>query len=179
MNPTPSAGQTHLLHKLATIGVVKSFGPTNAREWFGYRRDMTPESLKFLVQDFLESLEKFQKEMVLLLPESIREGFKNYAEGQKKLDSLTFEAKSSMVQKIRLLKSMMTLPIYSWNGERYDLPVLLGPLIHAFSAQRKLFRDMTIIKRGTSFMEINFGFLAFRDFINFSQPMKLGKKSQI
>ena len=175
MNAMVFADKPLLLHKLATIGVVKSFGPENSREWFGYRRDMSPGSLRFLVQDFLETLENAQKEMVTLLPESVRNGFKTYCEGRKSKDGLSFTAKKNLMQKFHFLENLMTLPIYSWNGERYDLPVLLGPLIHACSAQPKKFQNMRIIKRGTSFMEINFGFLVFRDFMNFSQPMKLGK----
>ena len=164
-----------LLHKLATIATMKSFGPAWNREWFGYRRDMSSNSLKFLVQDFVENLERAQAEMVSLLPESIREGFKIYCEKRKKGKSETFESRGLIMQKYYFLEKMMTLPIYSWNGERYDLSVLLGPLIDSFSANTKRFEKMKIIKRGTAFMEIQFGFLVFRDFINFSQPMTLGK----
>ena len=174
MNSVFVADRPQLLHKLATIGVVKSFGPETRREWFGYRRDMSAGSLRFLVQDFLETLENAQKEMVMLLPESVRNGFKTYCERRNNQKGLSFTAKKYFMQKFYFLENLMTLPIYSWNGERYDLPVLLGPLIHACSAQPKKFQNMKIIKRGTSFMEITFGFLVFRDFMNFSQPMKLG-----
>ena len=63
---------------------------------------------------------------------------------------------------------------YFQNGERYDLTVLLGPLMDVFSRDAVKFKKMHVIKRGTSFMEIRYGFLVLRDFINFSSPIKLG-----
>ena len=167
-------GNFELLHKLATIATMKSFGPAWNQEWFGYRRDMSVQSLGFLVQDFIEHLERAQAEMVSLLPDSVREGFKTYCEKRKNTKGETFESRGLIMKKYYLLEKMMTLPVYSWNGERYDLSVLLGPLIHTFSSYPKRFEKMKVIKRGTAFMEIQFGFLVFRDFMNFSQPMKLG-----
>ena len=136
---------------------------------------MTAQSLQLLVKDFIENLERAQAEMVSLLPESVREGFKIYCEKRKNTKDETFESRGLIMKKYYFLEKMMTLPVYSWNGERYDLSVLLGPLIHTFSASPKRFEKMKVIKRGTAFMEIQFGFLVFRDFMNFSQPMKLGE----
>ena len=174
MSPSTD-GNFELLHKLATIATMKSFGPAWNQEWFGYRRDMSAQSLRFLVQDFIENLERAQAEMVSLLPESIQEGFKIYCEKRKNTKGETFESRGLIMKKYYFLEKMMTLPVYSWNGERYDLSVLLGPLIETFSSHTKRFEKMKVIKRGTAFMEIQFGFLVFRDFMNFSQPMKLGK----
>ena len=174
MSPITQKGQIMSLHKLATIGIVKSFG--EEREWFGYRRDMTPSSLKFLVADFVRVLEEFQTEMVSRLPQSVVDGFKAYKEKRKSMPkNEPLESKRFFMKKFNFLQQLMTLPAYSWNGQRYDVQVLLGPLIDAFSHQPKKFKYMNVIKRGTSFMEIKFGFLVLRDFINFSNPMKLGE----
>ena len=173
MCPINSEDQLISLHKLATIGLVKSFGDNT--EWFGYRRDMTTSSLKFLIQEFVEKLEAAQTEMVSRFPESIKKGFELYSKMRKNTKGLSFETKKLVLKKFYFLEKMMSLPVYSWNGERYDLFVLLGPLIHAFSAQPKKFQHMRTIKRGTSFMEIKFGFIYFRDFHNFSVPISLGE----
>ena len=168
-----SENQSMSLHKLASVGLVKSFG--TEIEWFGYRRDMTTSSLKFLIQEFVEKIEQAQTEMVSLLPESIKKGLEHYQKMRKDTTGLSFETKKLLLKKLNFLEKMMSLPVYSWNGERYDLFVLLGPLIHTFSAQPKKFKHMKIIKRGTSFMEIKFGYIYFRDFHNFSVPISLGK----
>ena len=168
-----SENQSMSLHKLASIGLVKSFGTDT--EWFGYRRDMSTSSLKFLIQEFVEKIERAQTEMVSFLPDSIKKGLEQYRKMRKDTKGLSFETKKLLLKKLLFLEKMMSLPVYSWNGERYDLFVLLGPLIHTFSAQPKKFKNMKIIKRGTSFMEIKYGLIYFRDFHNFSVPISLGK----
>lgn len=174
MTPISDNDKFVSLHKLATIGMVKSFG--QEREWFGYRRDMTPGSLKCLIEDFIEKLQDAQKEMVSLLPKSVIDGFELYKEKKKNgLQDATPDAKEFFTPKYRFLENLMQLPVYSWNGQRYDLPVMLGPLIHGFSKKAGEFKKMNVIKRGTSFMEIKYGKLVFRDFINFSSPMSLGE----
>ena len=47
MDHSGTDGNIFSLHKLATIGLVQSFGKN--REHFFYRRDMRPESLRDLV----------------------------------------------------------------------------------------------------------------------------------
>ena len=64
---SPDTERLLSLHKLATIGFVKSFGQN--RETFLYRRDMSPEALKFLISEFLDLLLRTQNEMKSLLPE--------------------------------------------------------------------------------------------------------------
>ena len=56
-----------------------------------------------------------------------------------------------------------------------DIPVLLGPLLQLFSENFTLFKNMSCIKNGSSYMQIQYGNLVFRDMINFSAPMSLGK----
>ena len=54
------------------------------------------------------------------------------------------------------------------------MTVLLGPLMDVFAKDPVKFKKLHVIKRGTSFMEITYGFLVLRDFMNFSCPMSLG-----
>ena len=42
-----------LIHKLATIGVVRSFGPVGRREHFFSRLDMSPTSLQQVVEKLI------------------------------------------------------------------------------------------------------------------------------
>ena len=173
MAPLDIRHNTDTLHKLASIGFVKSFGKN--REWFSYRRDMTGESLKFLVNNFVGIVKEARQEMTKKLPKSISDGYKKYAELRKGSKNLSPEQSKLVHEKFKILENMLSLPIYSWNGERYDLPVLLGPLIDVLSENAPAFKRMNVIKRGTSLMELKYNFLFFRDFINFSNPMSLGK----
>ena len=163
------------LHKLSTIGLVQSFG--EKREFFFYRRDMSPESLRHLVEEFVDQLEKSQVEMQKLLPESVTLGYKKYRElantpeFKKKLP----EFKSKVYDKLAYLRQMLFLPTYSWNGQKYDVSVMLGSLMETFARDKKKFEKMRVIKRGTSYMEIKYGLIVIRDFMNFSSPMSLGE----
>ena len=104
------------LHKLSTIGLVRSFGDTAAREYFFYRKEMTPEGLKKLVENFVDEMERSQKKMVELLPESILAGWKKYGNliRSKDFKQMTPEMKINARRKLALLKDMLTLPVYSW-----------------------------------------------------------------
>ena len=176
MSPECKESQDISLHKLATIGFVQSFG-NGKREYFFYRRDMSENSLKLMVEDFVERMEKAREEMVKLLPESIVLGYDAYNEkfSQKEFKSLPPNVKAVAYKKHTYLRKILTLPVYSWNGEKYDLNVLLGPLIEAFARDEKKFNKINVIKRGTSYMEIQYGFIALRDFLNYTSPMSLGK----
>ena len=173
MAPTNVRQKAMMLHKLASIGIVKNFG--NQREWFKYRRDMSPESLRFLVEEFVKTLENVREEMISRLPKSVIDGYNKYLNLSRSSESQSPEIKKMIGNKRRFLADMLALPIYSWNGERYDLAVLLGPLMDIFAENKQKFDGMKVIKRGTSYMEVRYGALIFRDFMNFSNPMSLGK----
>ena len=180
MSPAETDHQDLTLHKLATIGFVQSFG-NGKREFFFYRRDMSKKSLKNMVEEFVDQMEKSQKEMVKLLPESIEAGMESYSKmvSQKEFKKLPLEVKAVAYRKLSYLRDILRLPVYSWNGEKYDLNVLLGPLIEAFARNERQFKKMNIIKRGTSFMEIQYGSITMRDFLNYTSPMKLGEKVKL
>ena len=139
---------------------------------------MSKESLKKMVEEFVDRMEQSQKEMIKLLPKSIEAGVEAYSKmvNQKDFKKLAPDVKAPVYRKLSYLRNMLKLPVYSWNGEKYDLNVLLGPLIEAFGRNEKQFNRMNVIKRGTSFMEIQYGAITMRDFLNYTSPMKLSKK---
>ena len=63
--------------------------------------------------------------------------------------------------------------IYSWNGEKYDMPTILPALVSFWASKIKYLRDIKCIKRKTGYMELRFRDLVFRDFMNYSCPMSL------
>ena len=102
------------VHKLASIGFVQSFGAS--REFFFYRRDMSPDSLKYLVEQFVGQMERARAEMVKLLPSTIEEGWKKYIEFKRSPDfqKCSPEKKNSVFGKLKILKEMLSMPVYSW-----------------------------------------------------------------
>ena len=116
---TDSDENMFTLHKLSTIGLVRSFGDTASREYFFHRKEMSPEGLKKLVENFVDEMERSQKKMVELLPESIVTGWKKYGDLIRSTDfkQMTPEVKINARRKFALLKDILTLPVYSWVSQ--------------------------------------------------------------
>ena len=164
------------VHRVSTIAVYNNFG--DRKSYFMFRENMTATALKSMMSEFLAVLDESQQNMVRILPDSIRKGFFKYvAEVQNPLfKTLSPSAKSSARRKLSYLQSLLSLRSYSWNGEAYDLPCLVGPLLERLALNTEAFRKLKVIKRnGGSYMEIRFGFIIMRDFINHSVPMTLEK----
>ena len=104
------------VHKLATIAVSCNFGLS--REHFFYRRNMDSDGLQFLVQEFVEQLVTLRVEMVRQLPSSIKEGLDCYYDllQSEKFKKRSIAEKAKVFAKIRFLKNLLSLRIYSWNG---------------------------------------------------------------
>ena len=174
-----ASGSYRSIHRIASIGVATNFG--DRREYFMYRSDMKPESLKFLIKQFLAVLDKAQKDMFNLLPNTIREGYFKYVTFVRSREF----AKSSAItrltarKKLAYLRSIISLKTYSWNGEKFDMPVLIGPMVEELSGDKDIFKRLTVIKRcGQAYMEIRFGKIIMRDFMNHSMPMSLAAFSK-
>ena len=166
------------LHKLASIAIKSNFGDNS--EHFFYRKNMDANGLMTIIKEFVTVLTDLQQQMVQMLPDSIQKGIKKYFDLMTSADYKGYspDARNNVLSKVRILRGILSLKIYSWNGEKYDLNVLMSPLIDAFSQNEKLFKKMHVIKRGTGLMELRFGYLIFRDFLNYSSPMSLDDFAQ-
>ena len=139
---------------------------------------MKKTSLKVMMEEFLSVLAASQKNMVSILPSSIQKGFFKYVDLIKSPMFKTFSPvnKAAARTKMRYLRSLLSLRTYSWNGENYDMSLLAGPLFERLAQDTELFKRLSVIKRtGGTYMEIRFGFIIMRDFINHSVRMKLEK----
>ena len=105
------------VHKLATIAIVSNFG--DEREHFFYRRDMGPEGLKLLIEEFVQTLVKLRLAMLKLIPTSITAGLEGLYHLIKTPDfkKLPPTKKGDVFKKIKILKDIISLRNYSWNGE--------------------------------------------------------------
>ena len=108
------------VHKLATIAVTANFGAE--REHFMYRRDMGPNGLMLLVEEFVDTLMKLRLEMAKHIPTSITDGLANFYSTVKteEFKKLTPVKKAEVYGKIRILKELISLRTYSWNGESFE-----------------------------------------------------------
>ena len=111
------------VHQLCSIAITKSWASGDAADYFFYRRCMSVESLKELVERFMSCLENLRKEMLGLLPPSIKNGLESY---QKMIQTDEFkkycpDKKAKVFKKIKFLKNLQNLPIYGWNSESYDM----------------------------------------------------------
>ena len=153
----PTLVNVKSIHRLTSIA-IKTNLPGN-EEFFFIRSDMTSDSLKILISQFVEALNELRLKMIDTLPNCIKKGYDSYWEQQKspefKRSSPT--AKADLNNKIRYIKDLLSLRIYSYNGERYDMNMILGPLVDNFSKNKKAFGKMKTVKRGTGIMEIKEG----------------------
>ena len=106
------------IHRLATIAIVSNFGED--REHFLYRREMSPDGLEFLVEEFVDRLLSLRLEMLKHLPRSITDGLKRYYAEMQSPEFKKFSPmkKANIQAKAKLLKDIVCLRIYAWNGER-------------------------------------------------------------
>ena len=166
-------GNFEHLHRIGTIGIRVSFGDNRAV--FLHRESMEPQCLNRLIEQFVITLIRYRLEMLEFLPKSIIEGLEKYRIMKESSDfkKLSVCEKSKLVQKLRILEDFTTLRIYGWNGESFDLAALLAPLVDVLSRDQKTFSQMHVIRRGAGVMELKYGNLIFRDFMNYSSPMTL------
>ena len=145
-------------------------------EIFLYRRNMEPESCKKLVKNFIDQLFRLRTHMIEdCLPKTVCDGFDHY---KKLVKSDIFkksspQEKNQIGKKFEYLRQLRNLRIYSWNGSRYDLNCLIGPMLNVFSDNESGFQKMTCIKKANSYMQITFMGLVFRDMMNYSVPISL------
>ena len=161
------------IHRLVTIA-VKSNLPVDDEKCF-IRKDMGPNSLKILINEFVDWLTITQKKMTEALPSTIIEGYKKYCDMimENSFKKKSPNEKNKILAKHTYLRSILNLRCYGWNSEKYDVNMLLTPLIDNFAKNENLFQKMRTIRRGTGFMELQYGQFVFRDFMNYSVPMTL------
>ena len=140
------------IHRLVSIG-LKSNLPNDSESCI-VRNDMTAESLKTAVKTFVDLLQSIRIKMIQQLPTEIYRGYETY---YGKLKDPNFrkmgpKEKTNILKKHKFLKDLFALKCYGWNTERYDVNVLIGPLMDYFSKSVKEFQKMTCVKRGTGYM---------------------------
>ena len=177
-NSRDLGGKSISAHRLATIGLAFSLTPEDTlKTVFLHRKTMEPEELKRLVEAFWKTLESFRIEMLNGLPKNIQLGI---AVLRKHIKGPVFKTKSPkeksrVSRQLWYLQRLTNLKAMSWNGEKYDHNIVLGPLMNYFKKNKKSFQNLKCIKRGTGYMQIQYQGICLRDMMNFTPPMSLGE----
>ena len=136
-------------HHLLSIGAV-AYINGNYFSFFEAISDMTKGAKMNIVRDFL-SFCKTQTEKIeipteiLVLIENLEE---EYEINERSPD------KSLITSKIRQLKRLITVPIFGFNSQKYDLKILIDKLLVCFSEMYEV-KKINILKRGTNFFNID------------------------
>ena len=106
-------------HQLVSIGIAISMFPTaEIEDIFFYRKAMTPEALRTLIEEFVGELVKVRERVYENLPDEIKNGIAHFNQLRFSRDfgKLSPAEKNTIVQKSKLLSRFQQLICLSWNG---------------------------------------------------------------
>ena len=151
-----------LRHVPVTVALTKNFGIN--KEVFICREDMSPNALKKMICKFLDILELAHGEFKSALPIQIWKNIKRLYSLVQKHDRNEVILPTDGLHKYRSyiakLKELTCLKMYSFRGERYDIPVLKGALFDEMLTRDP---DFSCIVRGSGIMQFKFKSIISRD----------------
>ena len=105
-----------MIHKLLSIGVTANFG--SQQEFFLIRKDMNPDSLKILVEEFVKVLKNLRNDLFKVVPVSIVDGIAKYNDLVRTavFKTMAVDEKANIYSKLSYLNDIFKLRCYSWNG---------------------------------------------------------------
>ena len=139
-------------------------------KWFCVRSS-EPGEIQIMVDEFMNHLVDVAKAYESCVPVEIRTLL---SEIRKKLaeKNLPYHSKRyTLEQELNCLKKYEILPVYAFNGARFDLVVLM-PYIAKWCGTEI---NTNMIKRGAQYMMLNVDRIQFRDVLDFTAPTNLDK----
>ena len=171
----PSNGQ--LTHVPTTIAAVTNFG--SRREIFLYRDSMTPDALKRMIIDFVNFLDFSVAEFRKTFSENFWGNYHKVKDEiekiAKKNSELSVHDRSAVHEIWSKYKDILTLKVFTFCGERYDVPCLKGPLFDEFLRRDK---DFNATLRGVGILTFEYNGMVGRDVYNYCPPISLRKFSE-
>ncbi|CAG5101517.1 Oidioi.mRNA.OKI2018_I69.YSR.g17167.t1.cds [Oikopleura dioica] len=147
------------------------------KEWF-LRKDLNYESGIIMAAKFVKYLSKLRQRAAEKLPPCLQQGIDMYSYQLSKdaKDQFTPEEQGVIRKKLNYLKEFFKLKCYAWNGESYDLRILmplLTSVLYDFVGRKS--NQLNIIKRDGGYMMLECAGISFRDFMNHVGPISLEK----
>ena len=155
--------------RLVTIALKANFG-VNGTVCFT-RDSFSKDDYQKLLKQFLNHLQKLQIELLDNLPEELFasiEKIESILEQNKAAKSkggkslLSVRRLTKFRQGLRYLESFKLLKVFAFNGERYDLCLLIAGLIEILGP------NITVVKRGAGYMMLQTKFCRVQDVSNFT-----------
>ena len=139
-------------------------------QWFCVKSS-EPGEIQTMVDEFMNYLMDVSKAYQSFVPVEIRDLLTDL---RKQLAALKLPYQSKryvLEQEINCLKKYESLPVYAFNGARFDLVVLM-PYIAKWCGTDI---EKDLIKRGAQYMMMNVDRIQFRDVLDFTAPTNLDK----
>ena len=159
-------------HRLLSIAVGSNIPGVQTKCWV--RRNMDPSEEQRLIEKFISYLYEIQKIKNRTLPNWIDDALIKIEDLQ--LDYKTKNAKwweySYLSGYKRVLKAFKVLDTFGFNSSKFDLPVLIAPLMIEL---KKRGGRINILKKMTSYISIQNDTLSFKDALRFSSPCSYDK----
>ena len=151
-------------HKLVSIGVGSNFGKRGYKVFI--REDFSETSLMKVMHDFWSELVQLQIDHRKSFPQEFDTALEYLNEqiaGQPPY-------RTSIEQSCkRYIEDLFMLKVTSFNGERFDLPIIFPALLKFWDIQSSKNRSdpLTIVRRGLGIMSLNFRSVRFIDIRNY------------
>ena len=151
-------------HKVASIAIGSNFGGRKYRVFL--RNDFSEESLIKLIHDFWSELTRLQIEHQKCFPPEFESAYNYLGE---LIDAQGPFGDSILHSCRRYIENLFKLKIVSFNGERFDLPIIFPALLKFWNIKKSTTRSdpLDIIRRGLGIMSLDFRGIKFIDCRNF------------
>ena len=166
-------------HQLVSIAVTSNFG--GEKDAVFMREDFSETSLDQLMTDFWNHLKRLRLIHIESLPPEVDNSL-DVIEAELK-NNHNFDSAKLHAAK-RFLHDLRTLKVVSFNGERYDLPIIFPDLLKIFDIKKSTSRSapLSVIKRGSGIMSLehlSIKFIDVRNFFPYGSLDQMGKIFQV
>ena len=151
-------------HQLVSIALTSNFG--EERDTVFMRSDFSEASLNHLMSEFWGHLKNLQIAHLNSLPKEIDialETIEHERAGQHPFEN------GKLYSAKRYLHNLRKLKVVSFNGERYDLPIIFPALLKFLNIKKSTSKStpLDVVKRGNGMMSLDHCGIKFSDVRNF------------
>ena len=130
-----------------------------------------PGEVQKMISAFLDHLAFLAAEYQKTIPQPIRDLIKDIRVKLADKELKFNDVKRNLQKDLDCLKKYEVLPVYAFNGAKFDLVVLMPYIGHWCGVELKT----NMIKRGAQYMMLTVGDFQFRDILDFTAPTNLDK----
>ena len=144
--------------------------PNVEDKWFCVNSS-EPGEVQKMIAAFLDHLALLALEYQKTIPQPITDLMKEIRVKLADKELKFNDVRRNLQQDLDCLKKYEILPVYAFNGAKFDLVVLMPYIGHWCGSELKT----NMIKRGAQYMMLTVGNFQFRDVLDFTAPTNLDK----